>query len=92
MRQVKAWDAAAPATVTEEVSHTHWATGKGADRGETPASQAGRPASATNFDGRGVPWRVGGLPPFRGISPWEDDDRKIAYLHHLQSRPARGRG
>ena len=49
MRQVKAWDAAAPATVTEEVSHTHWATGKGADRGETPASQAGRPASATTL-------------------------------------------
>lgn len=49
MRQAKVWDAAAPATVTEEVSHTHWATGKGADRGATPASQAGRPASATTL-------------------------------------------
>lgn len=64
MRQVKAWEAAAPATVTGEVVQSHWETGKGDDRGETPAPQAGRPASADDFDGRGVPWRVGGFPRF----------------------------
>lgn len=64
MRQVKAWDAAAPATVTEEVSHTHWATGKGADRGATPASQAGRPASATTLTDGVCRGELGDFPHF----------------------------
>lgn len=52
MRQAKAWDAAAPATVTEEVSPNHWETGKGADRGQPQLRKPGDlPAPWTLTDG-----------------------------------------
>ena len=48
MRQVKAWDAAAPATVTEEAPLPLAKAREGGDRGaKSPASQAGRPANMT---------------------------------------------
>ena len=63
--------AAAPATVTGEVAHTHWRRlGRGATVGETPDPQAGRPASTEDLtadgvfrDGQGGQW-----PPLRRMT------------------------
>ncbi len=58
--------AAAPATVTGEVSRTHWETGKGADRGETLSSASRETCQRRTTLTDGV--CRGGLGGFRPIS------------------------